>query len=101
MSSVSPAQQFDLDDVSRLLEDVNKQVEALRSGDARAREAAVTSARALGTMLETPSEAIVRMTWNEVSLCSSSAMPCHCQNAIYILSGGVSTLVDPDVTDYG
>jgi hypothetical protein len=53
-------------DHEALLAKVNKDVQAFTLGDARAREAAVESCRALAASLESPSEAIIRMTWNEV-----------------------------------
>ena len=53
--------------VSKLLADVNELVTASESGNAGAREAAVSSCLALASALEAPSEAIVRMTWTEVS----------------------------------
>ena len=52
--------------VSKLLADVNELVRASNLGKAGAREAAVSSCLSLASALETPSEAIVRMTWNEV-----------------------------------
>jgi hypothetical protein len=61
------ASQVDPTLVSKLLSDVDELVKAATSGNARAREAAVSSCLALASALETPSEAIVRMTWTEVS----------------------------------
>ena len=66
-TTVPFASHIDIDIVSKLLEDVNKQVTAFRSGETRAREGAISSAQALALALETPGEAIVRLTWNEVS----------------------------------
>jgi hypothetical protein len=54
-----------------LLAKVNTDVQAFISGDARSREAAAESCRALAASPESPSEAIIQMTWNEVR---SSAM---------------------------
>jgi len=58
---------IDMEITSKLLEDVNEHVQAFLSGNARARDAAVSSCHALSSALEAPSEAIVRMTWTEVS----------------------------------
>ncbi|KAK5216810.1 hypothetical protein LTR72_010180 [Exophiala xenobiotica] len=57
----------DMDMVSKLLKDVNQNVEALGSGNSKAREAAIEACRSLASSLETPSEAVVRMTWVEPS----------------------------------
>ena len=53
--------------VSKLLADVNELVRTSKFGNAGAREAAVSACLSLASALETPSEAIVRMTWTEVS----------------------------------
>jgi hypothetical protein len=58
----------DMDMVSKLLKDVTQNVEALGSGNSKAREAAIEACRSLASSLETPSEAVVRMTWVEVRL---------------------------------
>lgn len=58
---------IDMDMISTLLEDVGEHVQAFRSGNAKAREAAIESCRSLASALESPSEAVVRMTWVEVS----------------------------------
>ncbi|KAK7885766.1 hypothetical protein LTR67_010118 [Exophiala xenobiotica] len=57
----------DMDMVSKLLKDVTQNVEALGSGNSKAREAAIEACRSLASSLETPSEAVVRMTWVEPS----------------------------------
>ena len=67
MPPSSLASQVDTTLVSKLLADVNQLVKDSNSGNARAREAAVSSCLALASALETPNEAIVRMTWTEVS----------------------------------
>ncbi|KAI1615060.1 O-methyltransferase-domain-containing protein [Exophiala viscosa] len=55
----------------RLLENVNEHVQALSSGDLKARDAAIEACRTLASTLESPSEAFVRMTWVEPSHLSS------------------------------
>ncbi|KAK5448091.1 hypothetical protein LTS15_009115 [Exophiala xenobiotica] len=48
----------DMDMVSKLLKDVNQNVEALGSGNSKAREAAIEACRSLASSLETPGEAV-------------------------------------------
>ncbi|KIW83260.1 hypothetical protein Z517_02505 [Fonsecaea pedrosoi CBS 271.37] len=67
MAPPSLPSHVDMDVVSKLLQDVNEHVQALGSGDLKAREAAVEACRSLAATLETPSEAVVRMTWVEPS----------------------------------
>ena len=58
----------DMDKVSKLLKDVHQNVESFSSGNSKAREAAIEACRSLASSLETPSEAVVRLTWVEVRL---------------------------------
>ncbi len=58
----------DMDMVSKLLKDVHQNVESFSSGNSKAREAAIEACRSLASSLETPSEAVVRLTWVEVGL---------------------------------
>lgn len=51
----------------KLLSELNEQMQAFQSGDAKARQKAVSAARTLANALETPSEWMVRSTWAEVS----------------------------------
>ena len=57
---------LDPDVLPKLLENVNEHVQALSSGDLKARDAAIEACRTLASTLESPSEAFVRMTWVEV-----------------------------------
>ncbi|KIW62032.1 hypothetical protein PV05_02085 [Exophiala xenobiotica] len=57
----------DMDMVSKLLKDVHQNVESFSSGNSKAREAAIEACRSLASSLETPSEAVVRLTWVEPS----------------------------------
>jgi hypothetical protein len=57
---------FDAEAASKLLSELQSQMQALQSGDAKARQQAVSAARSLANTLETPSEWMVRSTWAEV-----------------------------------
>ncbi|KIW92215.1 uncharacterized protein Z519_07199 [Cladophialophora bantiana CBS 173.52] len=67
MAPSSLPSHIDMDVISKLLQDVNEHVRAFSSGDLKTREAAIGSCRSLASALETPSEAVVRMTWVEPS----------------------------------
>lgn len=56
----------DMDAAAKLLSELNEQMQAFKSGDAKARQKAVSAARTLANTLETPSEWMVRSTWAEV-----------------------------------
>ncbi|KAJ9613243.1 hypothetical protein H2200_003185 [Cladophialophora chaetospira] len=71
MAPASLPSHIDKETVAQLLGGINQHVEALMSGDVKAREAAIALCRSLASALEYPSEAIVRHTWVEFLLTQS------------------------------
>lgn len=61
------APNIDTDAAAQLLSELNEQMQSFTSGDAKARQQAVSMARALADALETPSEWMIRSTWAEVN----------------------------------